>query len=189
MRPTGQRSHSITPGSDVLALLGDVEAELFRRIVEVASEGNIGDGRLTSQHKRSFRQPLIDDREIAVYAALEKGHYCRITGWSGEVLQKPVRSEESVYFLIIENNPAQRLKPGIFTVRLETAGAFGEIGEDHPGLAQFFAAVCQDWRLAHLIDLGAIFRCAGLALKKINEDRLPIGTDQIEHQRDAIAIA
>jgi hypothetical protein len=46
MRPTGQRSHAITPGSDVLALLGDVEAELFHRIVEVASEGNIGDGRL-----------------------------------------------------------------------------------------------------------------------------------------------
>src|SRR5215469_2648297 len=188
MRPTGQRSHAITPGCDVLALLGDVEAKLFRRIVEVASEGDIGNGRLIPQHKRRFRQPLIDDREIAVYAALEKGHYRGIAGWSGEVLQKPVRSKESVYFLIIENNPAQRLKSGIFTVRFEAAGAFGEIGEDHPGLAQFFAAVCQDRRLAHLIDLGAIFWCAGLAIKKIDEDRLPIGTDQIEHQRDAIAI-
>ena len=74
--------------------------------------------------------------------------------------------------------------------RLELAGALGEIGEDHARLGELLGAVHQHRHFAHLVDLGAVLRRARLAaLEEIDIDRLPVGADQIEHQRGAIGIA
>src|SRR5579864_2254925 len=136
MRPTGQCLHAITPSADVLELRADIKAELFRRIIEVSGEGDVGDGRLIAQEERYLGQPLIDDSEVAVDAPLQKSQYGRIAGRAREDFQKPVRSQKAIHLLIVENDPAQRLKAGIFAVRLETTGAVSEVGEDHTGLAQ-----------------------------------------------------
>ena len=73
---------------------------------------------------------------------------------------------------------------------LELAGALGEIGQDHAGLGELLAAVHQHRHFAHLVDLGAVLRRARLAaLEEIDVDRLPVGADQIEHQRGAIGVA
>ena len=45
-------------------------------------------------------------------------------------------------------------------------------------------------RLAHLVDLGAVLRRALHRLaEEVDEHRLPVRADQIEHQRGAIGIA
>ena len=44
--------------------------------------------------------------------------------------------------------------------------------------------------LAHLVDVGPVGRRALLALdEEVDPDRLPVGADEIEHQRDPIRIA
>src|SRR5262249_32900279 len=52
----------------------------------------------------------------------------------------------------------------------------------------FFWAVREHRGFAHFIDLGAKFRRTRLALEKIDENRLPIGADQVEHERGAISV-
>ena len=43
---------------------------------------------------------------------------------------------------------------------------------------------------AHLVDVLAVFRRARHALaEEVDEDRLPVGADEVEHQRDAIGVA
>ena len=90
----------------MLELRGDIEAKLLCRIIEIAGERDVGDGRFIAQHERRLRKPLIDDPEIAVDAALQKGLDGRIAGRAREIFQEPVRSQESVDFLIVENDPA-----------------------------------------------------------------------------------
>jgi len=139
-----------------------------------------------AQHERRLGKPLLDDREIAIDAALEKRQHGRIARRPREILQKAV----AIDLLIVENNPAQRFKPCVLARRLEPAGPFGEIAEDHRGLTELSCAMGQHWHFAHLIDFGTIFRRACLAaLEEIDKDRLPVGADKVEHQRRAISIA
>jgi hypothetical protein len=57
-------------------------------------------------------------------------------------------------------------------------------------LGELLAAVHQHRHLAHLVDVGAIFGRALLAFsEEIDPDRLPVGADQIEHERGAISVA
>src|ERR1700756_4470968 len=103
MRPTGQCLHAIAPGANVFKLRADIEAELLHWIKEVASERDIDDARLIAQHERRLRKPLIDNPEIAVDAAFQKGQDRRIASRAREIFQEPVRSQEAVHFLIVEN--------------------------------------------------------------------------------------
>ena len=81
-------------------------------------------------------EPLVDDGEIAVDAALEERHHRRIAGGLGEVLQEAVRPEKAVDLLVVEDDPAQRFEPLVLALGLEFAGALGEIGQDHAGLGE-----------------------------------------------------
>src|SRR5262245_47495574 len=48
----------------------------------------------------------------------------------------------------------------------------------------------QHRHFAHLVDAGAILGCARLALdEEVDEDRLPVRADQVEHQRNTIGVA
>ncbi len=48
----------------------------------------------------------------------------------------------------------------------------------------------EDRRFAHFIDVRAEFRCAlDHCAEKIDPDRLPVGADQVEHERSAIGVA
>jgi len=59
-------------------LRADVEAEFLGRIIEVGDKRNVDDGRFVAEHEGRRRKPLVDDREIAVDAAFEKGQHRRI---------------------------------------------------------------------------------------------------------------
>jgi hypothetical protein len=57
-------------------------------------------------------------------------------------------------------------------------------------LPELLLPVHQHRNLAHLVDLGPVFRRALLAaLEEVDENRLPVGADQVEHQGDAIGVA
>src|SRR5262249_13854509 len=98
-------------------------------------------------------------------------------------------AEKTVDLLIIEDDPAQCLKALIFALRFESTGPFGEIAEDYSGLAELLGAVRQYRRFPHLVDLGTIFRRASFTFEEIDENRLPVGADQVEHQPGAIGVA
>jgi hypothetical protein len=107
-----------------------------------------------------------------------------------KVLEKPVRAEEAVDLLIVEDDPAQCFEPPVVALRLEFAGQVREVGQDHARLRELLCAVHQHWHLAHLVDFGAVLRRARLAaLEEVDRDRLPVGADQVEHQRRAIGVA
>ena len=66
----------------------------------------------------------------------------------------------------------------------------GEISQDHTGLCQLFRAVDEHWRFAHFVDAVAPFRRALHAFaEESTNTALPIGADQIEHQRGAVRVA
>jgi hypothetical protein len=77
-----------------------------------------------------------------------------------------------------------------FPPRLEFARSLSEVGQANGGLAEFPLAVHEHRNLAHLVDLRAVLLCPRFALaEEIDEDRTPIGADQIEHQRDAVGVS
>src|SRR2546421_12649968 len=190
MFPARQRLDAIEPDRDVAVLRGNIESKLLGRIVEIADQRQVGDGWPRAQNERSGREPLIDDGEVAVDAALEESEHGWIARWLGEVAQESIGTEKAVDLLIIEDDPAQRLELLVIAVRSEFSGFFGEIGEDHTGLAELSASMRQHRRLTHLVDVGAVLRRALLAFaKEVDEHRLPLGTDEIEHQRSPIGVS
>ena len=57
-------------------------------------------------------------------------------------------------------------------------------------MRQFFLAMNQYRRLAHFIDVGPELRCAlNHRTEEIDPDRLPVGSDQVEHQRGTICVS
>src|SRR5689334_18802487 len=83
MLPAGQRLHALAPCADRRMILADVEAEFFRRIVEVAGKRHVRDGRTIAKQEFASFEPLVDDPEIAVDAALEERKHGRIAGRLG----------------------------------------------------------------------------------------------------------
>src|SRR6266545_2838757 len=61
MPPARQRLDAGEPRRDVLVLSRDVEAELNRRIVEVADEREVRDGRAAAEDVRAGGEPLVND--------------------------------------------------------------------------------------------------------------------------------
>ena len=88
---------------------GDIETEFVNRVVEVADERNVGDCRARPKHERRLREPLVQDRERIVDAALEKRHPARVV-FRGKVLEEAVRTEIAVDLLVIEQQPTQALQ-------------------------------------------------------------------------------
>ena len=168
----------------------NVEAELFRRIIKVGDQRQVGDGRLRTKNVMAAGEALVDDAEGIVDAALEKFHHRRMAGGLGKIAQEAIRPEKAVDLLIVENDPAQRFEPLVLAARQEFFGVLGEIGQDHAGLGQLLAAVNEHRDFAHLVDVAAPLRRALHALaEEVDEHRLPIGADQIEHQRGAVGVA
>ena len=56
-----------------------------------------------------------------------------------------------------------------------------EVRKDHAGLAELLGAVPQHRGFAHVVDILTVFGGARFAVEEINKDRLPIGTDDVEH--------
>ena len=190
MLPARQRLDAIEPGGDVLVLGRDVEAELLGRIIHVGDQRQVRDGRPRPEHEIARRQPLVDDRQIAVDPPLEEGEHGRVAGRPGEKAQEPVGPEIAVDLLIVEDDPAQRLEPLVLALRRKLAGVLRQIGQDDARLAELAGAMHQHRHLAHLVDVGPVVGRALLALdEKVDPDRLPVGADEIEHQGDPIGIA
>jgi len=113
-----------------------------------------------------------------------------IAGRLGETAQVPIGGDLSADLVIVEQDPAQRVEARVFALRAEFARVVGEVCEDGSGLAELLCSINQDRRFAHFVDGGAKLGRAlvGLA-EEIHKHRLPVGANEIEHQRDAIGIA
>ena len=143
-----------------------------------------------AENVRPAGEALVDDAERIVDAAFEKFHHRRMAGGFGKIAQEAIRPEKAVDLLIVENDPAQRFEPLVLAARQEFFGMLGEIGQDHAGLRQRLAAMNEHRHFAHLVDAAAPFRRALHAFaEEVDEHRLPIGADQIEHQRGAVGVA
>src|SRR5215470_19222418 len=75
MLPARQRLDALEPGGDVLVLAGDVEAELFRRIIEIGNERKVGDGGAVADNVGPSGEPLVENAKRIVDASLEKGEH------------------------------------------------------------------------------------------------------------------
>src|SRR5205814_4248024 len=101
------RLHALAPRSDRRMILADVEAEFFRRVVEISRKRHVRDGRPVAEQESAALEPLVDDAEIAVDASLEEREHGGIARRLREVLQEAVRPKEAVDLLIVEDDPAQ----------------------------------------------------------------------------------
>src|SRR5262249_35763707 len=80
-------------------------------------------------------------------------------------------------------------KPFVLAMRQEFSRTFGEIKKDYAGLAEFLSSVNENRNFAHFVNIAAIFRRALHArLEEIDEDGLPIRTNEIEHQGRAVSV-
>ena len=122
-----------------LCVAGDVEAELFGRIIKVGDQRQVGDGRLRAENVRAAGEALVDDAQRIVDAAFEKFHHRRMAGGFCKIAQEAIRPEKAVDLLIVENDPAQRFEPLVLAARQEFFGVLGEISQDHAGLGQLLA--------------------------------------------------
>jgi hypothetical protein len=114
------------------------------------------------------------------------------TGFSGrlgEVAQEAVGAKAATDFLIVEYDPAQRLPAVVLAAWQKSSGVLGQIVEDYGGLAEFAGGVDEHGRLAHFVDRRTVGGGAGFAVEEIEEYRLPVGADEIEHQGGAIGVA
>ena len=141
MLPARQRLDALEPSRDMLVLRRDVEAELFRWIVQVGHQRQVGDGRPLAQHEVAPGEPLIDDLQVAVDPPLEERQHRRVAGRLRKNAQEPVRPEKAVDLLVVEDDPAQRLQPLVLARGRELARALGQIGQDDARLAEL-AAPC-----------------------------------------------
>ena len=141
---------------------------------------------------RNFR-PVSRLLTIARLPSIRPFRNARTAGSPGglaKFLRKRNGPEEAVDLLIVENDPAQRLELFVFAFGLELAGASGEISQDHARLREFFLAVHEHRRFAHFVDVISKFgRALNHGTEEIDPNRLPIGANQIEHQRGAVGIA
>src|SRR5215510_11985101 len=109
MLPSRQRFDAVEPYRDVLVLGGDIEAEFFRRIVEISDQREIGDGRARAEQEGPRREPLVDDGDVVVDAPLEARERVWIARRFGETSLKAIGAEKAVGLLIVEDAPAQRV--------------------------------------------------------------------------------
>ena len=56
-------------------------------------------------------------------------------------------------------------------------------------MAELLAAVNEHRRFAHFVDRRTIASGPSLAVEKIDKDRLPVGAEEVEHQRRAVSVA
>src|SRR5262249_2867298 len=148
------------------------------------------DGRARAEDERRTRQALVENGNGVVDAALEEREHGRVAGRFGETPQEAIRSEKAVDLLIVEDDPAQRLEPRLLALGTELSRPVGEVGQDHPGLAELLALMREDRHLAHFVDVAAVLRRARLALaEEVDPHGLPVGADQVEHERTAISVA
>ncbi len=111
--------------ADRRIVLGDIETEFFGWIVEIGGHRNIGDRRLVADEEFPSGQPLVDDCEISVDPALEKRQDGGVARRLGEILEKSKWTEESIDFLIVENDPTQGFEFFVLALRFELARAAG----------------------------------------------------------------
>ena len=136
MRPARQRLHALEPGRDVRVLGRDVEAELFGRIIEIGRSARC---RRWSGDRRA--------RRAASPAACRECRACCRSGPSG----RPSRPDRPAAWRSCAGSGTGPRKPLSFWLSkmiqrsassrssslcgTELAGTFGEVGEDHAGLA------------------------------------------------------
>jgi hypothetical protein len=189
MGPSGQRLDAAEPRADILVFGGHIETEFIGRIVEITDQREVGDGRLRPEDEGAAREALVENAERAVAPAFEEFDHGRIAPRLGEPVQEAIRSERAVELLVVENYPAPDFQLLFGAARQKFPRTFGEISQDHAGLAELFAPVDEHGSLAHFVDRFAILRRARCAVEEIDEDRLPIGADETKHQRHPIRVA
>src|SRR5947209_20163533 len=111
VRAARQYFDALAPFGDRWMILADVETEFFDRIKEISGERYVRDCRPLTEQEIPALEPFVDDAEIAVDAPLEKRMDSGISRRLHPVPQKTIRPQESIDLLIVEDDPAQGLKP------------------------------------------------------------------------------
>ena len=88
-------------------LSGDIKAEFFRRIIQIARHGDVSDGGFRSEKIRAPGQPLVDNCQCALGATFEKFEQCWLAERPREITEETLGTEIAADFLIVENDPAQ----------------------------------------------------------------------------------
>ena len=125
MLPARQSLHALEPLGDRRIVFGDIESEFSGWIVEICGHRNIGDRRLFADEKVPSGQPLVDDCEISVDPALEEREDGGVAGRPGEILEKSKWPQESIYFLVVKNDPTQGFEFFVLALRFELARRVG----------------------------------------------------------------
>src|SRR5579864_6136361 len=98
MFPSRQRLDALHKGADRRVVLGKVEAEFVRRIIEISDHREVDDGRPVAENVGSGREALVDDAERVGEPALEESFPGLVAG-RGEIAQESIWPEIAVDFL------------------------------------------------------------------------------------------
>src|SRR5580700_935104 len=128
MLPSGQRLDALHEGADRRMVLGDVEAEFVRWIIEIANHRKVGDGRTVAKQEGGGREALVDDAERVGKSPLEKCFDGLIAG-RRKIAQKTVGPEIAIDLLVVEDDPTQGFEALVLAPRLEFSETIGEISE------------------------------------------------------------
>ena len=91
--------------------------------------------------------------------------------------------------MVVPEDPAQHLPPLRRVLAAELAGFLGDVVLNDAGLGQFDVAVDQHRRLAHDIDVGAVFGRAGLAVEEVDLLQLPPKAGKFERERRLVGVS
>ena len=131
---------------------------------------------------------LVDDRKRAFRAAAHEGQHRRMRRLRHETLLEAIDGVVVGEFVIVEQDPAQRLKALVLS-RREMPGGLGQPAQDRAGLRHPLALDLQHRNFAHRIVLAAPIGIALHAAGEVDADRLPVETGAIQVQRHLVGIA
>src|SRR5215470_16238332 len=97
---------------------------------------------------------LVENPKRIVDSALEEFEYSLLAPGLRDRVQETIRTEIAADPLVIEQDPAKRLKPFVLAVRQEFSSTFGEIKKDYAGLAEFFSSVNEYRSFTHFVNIG-----------------------------------
>jgi hypothetical protein len=106
MLPARQCLDALQPGRNVAVFGRDVEPKFLWRIIKVSNQRKVGDRHPVTQNVGPRCEPLVDNAEVVVDAALQKSQNGRITRRPRQCAQEAVGAEIAVDLLVVEDDPA-----------------------------------------------------------------------------------
>src|SRR5439155_2017810 len=180
VHPAGKRAYALQPGVDT-RVIRPADAELIWP-VEIAAQGQIGNGRSVADGEASILQVRIQDAQRGLHAPAQEVVHLRLADFR-QVHHVAQRGNVAGELVVLPAHPPQDLASLVVVAAGEFAEVGGKVMQDHARLAEALAAMLEHRHLAHFVDRAVLGR-AGLAAEEIHPPRLPLRSAQVEHQRD-----